>query len=629
MIFQWVQTLPSVFDVNIDIPRPSIDLDHDGNIYVAYVNATPASSGQTQTGSIDISIVKVDPNGQIVWVRQHPSFNTSQSDAEPDLCVDSLGNIYVAYRTSGSISGQTETVTSLDIVVFKMDTNGNTLWVKQSSEFSTTDHDYSPSIAVDGSGNVFVAYWTVDDNMPVEYYDRVILFKLDTNGQFLWIKNQHDINTPGGNYNPAIAVDHEDCCYLTYWCDGQSITGETASGNTDIIIIRTDPNGNVLWVRQRPSFNTNDQDDSPSITVDQNNNCYVAYSTYGATLSNQSSGNFDIAITKLDSNGNVFWTIQKPTFNSNSADIAPAIKAIPPGFLYLSYSTYGLISGQTKTGQPDIVITQLDYDGNFIDLLQQPDFNTPVENVFPDISVDLNGNCYVVFYSINPEDGVETQELKIVKVSSLICVVGQTQILMGDGHQKRICDIQRGEIVAPCHRVSRVCREPIDLQSTVDLMIFEPKCLGNYPSERLVITPNHPIFYQNARRPAMCFKHCSGVKMLHKIPIKLLTEIFIDNDFALYDLQFDHEGSYIANGVEIQSRSPYSFFSPLPKDLYYDQSLYTQEQVWDQMDHLIPFDSSMLNFNLLVLKNHHHHYHHHHHCTKREKPKVNTIMKYQ
>jgi hypothetical protein len=45
---------------------------------------------------------------------------------------------------------------------------------------------------------------------------------------------------------------------------------------------------------------------------------------------------------------------------------------------------------------------------------------------------------------------------------------------------------------------------------------------------------------------------------------------------SLYDLQFDHDGIYVANGVIVRSRCPRSEVTQLAKDLYFD----TEEPTW-------------------------------------------------
>jgi hypothetical protein len=601
----WIQNLPSVFNESDFIARPTVAVDVAGNSYVAYVSINPSISwpDQTSVGLVDVCVIKFDPSGNVIWYRQQPSFDTTNNDIDPSICLDSDSNVYVAYSTMGTTSGQSKTGLS-DIAIFAISNDGQILWVRQTPEFNTSGNDTVPKISCDMSGNLYVSYYAVN---PLTFADRIILFKMTTTGTFLWIKGENaPFNTEGSNFYPAISVDSSGNCYVAYWCEGSPpASGETSVGDYDIVVFKTDTNGNLLWIRQRPSFNTTQKDEYPSITVDSQGNCYVAYYTIQGVASGQTNDNnsIDIVVFKMDTDGNTLWVSQNATFNTANADLFPSIAVDGRGYIYLSYMTTGVASGQTTTGETDIVIVQMNSFGKTTEVLQQPTFNTIYENTLPTIAVDEQGNCYVVYYSVNEIQ--QTQNLVVFKLSNLICVVGETQILLIDGQTKAIKDIQRGDWVAPNHQVARVCREPIDIRSRIDLVVFEPYSLGSYPHTRLVVTPNHPIFYRGARRPAKCFARCIGVTMIQQKQVGSLVHLMGEN--ALYDLQFDHEGSYYANGVEIQSRSPFSCFSPLPRELYFDLSLYTNERVWDSLDQDLPLDTTQINFNVVVLRNKKHH----------------------
>jgi hypothetical protein len=608
VILQWKKNLTSTFSDIWDSPKPSVTIDTSGNIYVAYVCVTP-SEGQTHIGEIDVCIVKFDPSGTALWFRQQPSFDTTKDDVDPDICVDEAGNVYVTYCSAGTVSGAVERGFN-DIVVFKLNSNGDTLWVTESSQFNAGGNNFKPQIAVDDSGNVYVAYYSNDPSSPETYYDNVCYFKLSPEGSLIWVKKTvpTDFNTNGGNYNPVIDVDESGNCYIAYFSDGYGdpVAGETNVGGSDIIVFKTDMEGNILWMRQRPVFDTADNDVRPSIVVDINGNSYITYYTSGVIPGQSATGGLDIVVFKIDTNGTTVWATQTPSFNTTLSDSDPSIGIDALGRIYVTYSTYGTLSGQIKTGEPDIAIILFDNDGNVLTILQQGSFNTQYENIYPNIAVDQQGNFVIVYYSVNPGalGGSTSQDLIIFKMNNLICVTGDTSILMADGSTKLIKHIKRGDVVAPNHPVARLCMEKIDYSSKIDLVIFEENCLGNRPDKQLVITPNHPIFYKNARRPAKCFEKCPGVTLIENTPISQVTDLLdTSGDIYLYDLQFDHDGSYIANGVEIQSRSPYSYYGPLPKELYFDQTLYCPDQVWDCSDHLLPLDMTCLNFNLIMLKN--------------------------
>lgn len=611
LILQWLQQFPSYFDPDEVLPSPHVATDHLGQIYACYINITPTYSGQGQTavGGVDISVLKLDANGNVIWYRQQPSFDTSKNDIEPRMCLDSAGNIYVTYSTvGGTASGQTSNKLA-DIVVFKMDANGNTLWVKQSPLFNTKYNDYGPVCVADTTG-VYVAYYN-SDGLGIEP-EHINLFKLSTAGDIAWTQLNGPFNAVDGyNLYPTIALDGNGYCYVAYFTYDGIASGQTNTGGIDVVVFKaTISDGTMVWISQKPTFNTTDSNMYPTIAVDSIGQSYIAYYTLGSASGQSNIGEYDIVVFKLDVDGNTVWIRQTQIFDTVAEDISPSIRLTQNGLLFIVYQTSGVASGQSLTGLTDVVVMMMNTNGQMIDILQQPSFNTIFNNISPTVTTDPSGNCVVGYYSVHtPTSGVESQNLVVFKLENLVCVVGQTKILMVDGSERLIRDLKRGDIVAPHHQIARLRYERLSERSLIDLMIFEKGCFGTTPHQTLIVTPNHPIFYRGARRPARCFEGCPHVTTIKQTPVHALRSLFPTlNDMCLYDLQFDHDGSYIANGVEIQSRSPYSCHDPLPRDLYYDQSLYIEGigNVWDHLDHPMPYDPRPLHFNLVLLKNKHH-----------------------
>jgi hypothetical protein len=185
-------------------------------------------------------------------------------------------------------------------------------------------------------------------------------------------------------------------------------------------------------------------------------------------------------------------------------------------------------------------------------------------------------------------------------LNSIVCVGRGTQIKMSDGTQRRIETLSRGDEVSgyegSCYRVAIVNRQYLSPTERLDLIEISPHALGpDRPSQRLMITPNHPIFYQEARRPAKCFCHLQGVQEHKDVLVTELLEpesLTGDPEYILYDLQFEADGSYVADGLTIQSRSPWSDLTPLPKELYFDPSSYHEKRHWDSLYHALLLDDT-------------------------------------
>lgn len=177
--------------------------------------------------------------------------------------------------------------------------------------------------------------------------------------------------------------------------------------------------------------------------------------------------------------------------------------------------------------------------------------------------------------------------------SSALCLWSLSTILMADGSDKPICDILRGDLIKTTHGdkpVSQVLKQIFSPNLCYDILRFDTNCLGNnYPKDTLYITKNHPIIYNGARRPAHCFRNMPGVTYYeHRRIEKILPS------YAFYDLQFDVDTTFIANGVEVQSRSPFSDLTPLPLELYHDPGLYKNIKTWDSVNQKLPLDQTTL-----------------------------------
>ena len=177
-----------------------------------------------------------------------------------------------------------------------------------------------------------------------------------------------------------------------------------------------------------------------------------------------------------------------------------------------------------------------------------------------------------------------------VSILSLVtCLFENTEILMKNNSIKLIQDINRGDEVIG-GKVSRICKQKLSENSIINAYKFNKNCLdNNLPNKDLLITENHPIFYNNKRRPAKCFINFNDVEKIYGKISK------ISKDYTLYDLQFDEDSYYIANGIKVQSRSPYSELTPLPLDFYHDKSKYKEIRVWDTYNQEIVLDMEIIH----------------------------------
>lgn len=205
------------------------------------------------------------------------------------ITTDLYGNIYttgffqrtVDFDPGVGITNLTA-VDQFDIFIQKLDTDGNFLWAKQTGgNFA----DRGNSITTDVNGNVYITGYFQDvvDFDPGDGTTNLTSFgtydsfvqKLDTNGNFLWVKQ---IGGTGEDFGSSITTDAAENIYTMGYFQrtvdfnpGAGTANLTSAGSFDIFIQKIDANGNFLWVKQMGGTG---EDFGRSITVDADMNIY-------------------------------------------------------------------------------------------------------------------------------------------------------------------------------------------------------------------------------------------------------------------------------------------------------------------------------------------------------------------
>ncbi|MDD3633051.1 MAG: SBBP repeat-containing protein [Candidatus Cloacimonetes bacterium] len=381
-----------------------IAIDSSGNSYVTgrfQGTATFGTTTLTTTGSseiADIFVAKLDSSGNWLWATKAGG---NDRDYGYDIATDFSGNSYVTGYFNGTASFGGTTLTSSgqeDIFVAKLDSSGNWLWAKKAGG---TCSESGLSIATDSSGNSYVigGFWETASfgSMILESNGNADIFvaKLDSSGNWLWAKKA------GGTYSDegwGIAIDSSGNSYVTGYFEGTASFGTTtltSSEDIDIFIAKLDSGGNWLWAKQAGGSYW---DMGYSIAIDSSGNSYVT-GNFGETASFgsitlTSSGDSDIFVTKLDSNGNWLWA--KQAGGTSSVAYGYSIATDSSGNSYVTgyfgeTASFGSIT-LTSSGDSDIFVTKLDSNGNWLGAIKA---GGTQRDIGYGIAIDSSGNSYV------------------------------------------------------------------------------------------------------------------------------------------------------------------------------------------------------------------------------------------
>ncbi|MCL4832991.1 MAG: SBBP repeat-containing protein, partial [Caldilineaceae bacterium] len=302
-----------------------IAVDASGNHYVVgYSDAAWGSSPvRSYSGAKDIFAAKFDANGTLVW---HTFLGSSSYDLGYSVGLDGSGNVYVAGHSDNSwgspINAHSGTSND-DVFVAKLDSGGALVW---NTFLGSSWEDVNRSIAMDGSGNVYVtgfseATW----GSPVRAFGggvyEAFVAKVDNSGNLLWntFLGGDATDSPtgaGDDKGQAIAVDSSGYVYLAGVSDatwGSPVRAYTPDadpysiGTTDAFVALLDSSGGLVW----HTFLGEYAADEGNAIAANGGSVYVAgYSeaTWESPLrAHYGSGSRDGFVARLDASGNLTW----------------------------------------------------------------------------------------------------------------------------------------------------------------------------------------------------------------------------------------------------------------------------------------------------------------------------------
>ncbi|MDX1462713.1 MAG: SBBP repeat-containing protein, partial [Marinirhabdus sp.] len=286
----------------------------------------------SSNGSRDVFVSKLNTAGDYIWGL---SFGGSGEDSALHMFVDSEDNIYITGVFNDTVDFDSGTgvfeLTSQgnnDGFLVKLDTEGNFIWA---ISLGGNMLDTIKSIAFDSSQNILITGYfqeTVDfnpgpntENLTASGDRDMYVLKLDTNGQFEWVKQFGGTSVEDGIFSNGIAIDTSNNIVIAGSYEGSvdfdpstAVAQETTNGLGDIFILKLDLNGNYLW---NIAFGSSeDWDTAYSIVIDNFNNIYISGSfsnemdvdpSNDIFLLNTPSGQENAFAIKYSGNGALSW----------------------------------------------------------------------------------------------------------------------------------------------------------------------------------------------------------------------------------------------------------------------------------------------------------------------------------
>jgi len=269
--------------------------------------------GTQQSGDYDIYVTKTDSAGDVIWTKTYGGMMNDMADgvcqsADQGYIITGAANVN-NYMTSG------------DLVLLKLDTNGDTTWVKT---YGGSAYDFGSAICRTDDGGYAICGFT---NSFGSGGTDIWLLKTDVNGDTSWTR------TFGGS-------DNDEAWALRQTVDGGYIlTGYTASygvGNWDVYVLKTNSAGDSVWAA---TFGGPHYDVGMSVIQAADNGFVVA----GTCNGNDGWVGGDLWLLKIDVNGDTVWT---STIAGNAEDWGYSVHQTGDGGFAVGGKTWSFGAGQ-------------------------------------------------------------------------------------------------------------------------------------------------------------------------------------------------------------------------------------------------------------------------------------------
>ena len=242
----------------------------------------------------DYATVKYDDTGSQVWATRYNA-PVNQWDEAQSIAVDGSGNVYVTGWSDGLWTG-------FDYATIKYDAQGDQVWIARYSGLGNFD-DWATSLAVDGE-NIYVTGQSYD----LETWGDYATIKYDAFGNQLWV-SFYNGPTNSYDYANALSIDgYGNIC----------VTGHSSGSEGDYATVKYNASGNQVWVARYNGLGTGN-DEANSLVVSRDGNVHVTGVSDGIYYGN----NMDYATIKYSGGNLDNWLPVEATVLGQSASGGP------------------------------------------------------------------------------------------------------------------------------------------------------------------------------------------------------------------------------------------------------------------------------------------------------------------
>lgn len=324
------------------------------------------------------------------------------------IITDKEGNCFIVGAFFGEVKFGDFTLKSKtsnynDLFVAKINSAGKILWVKSAG---SVEEDKATSIVMDNNGNIYISGVITGDAdfgeikikpLPQQppaidrhYPENGFIAKLDSKGNFIWVKNFRDKQNL---VNLVLAIDGNDKGYVainfseSIFFNEQNFTVDKDYFGS--LIAKFSSDGKIEWTKL---FAEGKFVNIDLLSIDKNNELYLeGFSNYPSKIGNTSykavdeNGlEYDKFMAKMSTTGNFLWEKSNTTNFKTKTDIN----------LITSCIKGGIYTSTIYSNNSDIVVSRIAANGNILWTKKIGKIHEDKGNIIS-MTSDKIGNIYI------------------------------------------------------------------------------------------------------------------------------------------------------------------------------------------------------------------------------------------
>lgn len=284
----------------------------------------------------------------IVEIEAKPWIGTQQisgakNQTSSGIALDATGNIYIAGTTDDDLDDQINSGSN-DAYLVKYNASGEKQWSRLVPT-PAYSRETASAVTTDASGNVYLAGITSGQLVENNGSNGLSTFltKYNAQGDLLWTSQ---VGTPNSDRPSDLAVDSQGNVYMA-GTTGGDLSGQGSAGANDIFVIKFSTSGNTQWIKQ---IGTSEDESATDIAINSQDQIYVTGGSGGDLFATNLGEGYDLILIKLDSTGNLISGLQSGT---DLGDIYGNIQIDMSDNIYLSGQVETSLNGQPYNGYAD------------------------------------------------------------------------------------------------------------------------------------------------------------------------------------------------------------------------------------------------------------------------------------